>query len=310
VKSIAQIPGLVLPLLSLALHWAAPAAAAVDGIIVVTSSEVPAYQEALAGFKETVKAGRQVAVVDLAGSADAAAVAGQLNRANPSLVVVQGATALKALTGAALAVPVLSAMVLGPPSGAERSAARVVGTVSLEVPLGALLAELKRIFPGQSRLGILRGPSGGTASEAPLAAQAAEHGFTLRVVDCPSPKELLDVFLSLKQHCDFVWCLPDIGLYSSATVKPLIMASLQNKLAIIGFSESFVRAGAAAGIYPDFRELGRQTGAAAEKYLAGQNLAARQQPAKFKVALNERVLRMIGLRPRVDPQQADVLVVR
>jgi ABC-type uncharacterized transport system substrate-binding protein len=85
-------------------------------------------------------------------------------------------------------------------------------------------------------------------------------------------------------------------------VKPLILASLESHLLVVGFSQSFVRAGAAIGVYPDFRDVGAQTGSVAQKQLAGQTFAAEEGPRKLVVAVNQRVIHLLGIEyePRRD----------
>ncbi|MEK7406910.1 MAG: hypothetical protein AAB225_17685, partial [Acidobacteriota bacterium] len=73
----------------------------------------------------------------------------------------------------------------------------------------------------------------------------------------------------------------------------------------------FVRAGAAFGIYADFEDIGRQTAEAARKYLAGETLARGEAPRKFRLAVNERVIRILGLRyTRPESPGEDFLVLR
>lgn len=89
---------------------------------------------------------------------------------------------------------------------------------------------------------------------------------------------------------------PDGTLYNGTTVKPLILASLESQLPVAGFSASFVRAGAAAGVYPDYLETGVQAGEMARKYLAGTAALSIEAPRKVRVAANASVARLLGLR--------------
>ena len=193
-----------------------------------------------------------------------------------------------------LDVPVICTMVLRHQPGA-RPAINATATVLLDVPLTSLLAQLKQVFPAKTRLGIIRNP----ATHANIAAEqsrALQMGFTVRVLDCATPEHLLATFLELKDQVDFVWCLPDGSLYNSATIKPLILASIQHRLPIIGFSEGFVRAGAAVGIYADFHDVGLQTAELAQQLLAGRTIHSGDGPRKLKVAVNRSVIRLLGLR--------------
>jgi ABC-type uncharacterized transport system substrate-binding protein len=86
-------------------------------------------------------------------------------------------------------------------------------------------------------------------------------------------------------------------LYNSATVKPLVLASLEQRLPIVGFSESFVRAGALIGICPDFHELGRETGELILRLLDGKGPLLDEDKRKVTVAVNLRISRLIGVEP-------------
>jgi ABC-type uncharacterized transport system substrate-binding protein len=106
---------------------------------------------------------------------------------------------------------------------------------------------------------------------------------------------LIRLFLGLRGKTDFVIVLPDSSLYNNTTVSPLIVASLENQLPLVAFSSSFVRAGAAVGIYPDFHDIGAQTAGLAVRYCATQAALPEEGPRKLTVAVNQRVARLLGL---------------
>jgi ABC-type uncharacterized transport system substrate-binding protein len=155
---------------------------------------------------------------------------------------------------------------------------------------------MESVLPGKTRAALIRNPDANNVPASTLAAQAKAAGMTLKVLDCPRPEKLLQLFLSLRGQVDFVVCPPDGTLYNSTTVRPLILASLENRLPVIGFSESFVRSGAVAAVYPDYFDVGAQAGELARNYLAGASLPANEKPRKLKVAANPRVARLLGLR--------------
>jgi len=128
--------------------------------------------------------------------------------------------------------------------------------VSLNIPLATIVQQVGRVLPGKRRLGVIRSASTAGPPPSALASQGDRNGFTIRVVDCEGPDKLIEAFLSLSNEADLIWCQPDSMLYNAATIKPLVLASLRHRLPIIGFSAAFVTAGAAVGIYPDFRATG------------------------------------------------------
>ena len=71
----------------------------------------------------------------------------------------------------------------------------------------------------------------------------------------------------------------------------------------------FVRAGAAVGVYPDFRDIGAQTAQLAERQLSGQAVTAEEGPRKVVVAVNQRVIRLLGVE--YEPRRgAEVVTLR
>jgi ABC-type uncharacterized transport system substrate-binding protein len=158
----------------------------------------------------------------------------------------------------------------------DRAALRAASVIHLDVAP----AELRKLFPGRTRLGLILGPRGRPWEGNSPAAVASREGFTLVTVPCQGQEELLAAFDSLARQTDFVLALPDSLLYNAATVKPLIISSLEKRIPILGFSLSFVRAGAAAGFYADFGGVGVQAAEAARRILAGEPAPARRCPAR------------------------------
>jgi hypothetical protein len=160
----------------------------------------------------------------------------------------------------------------------------------LDVPPRKLLPEVRRLFPRVTRLGVL---TGRFTDPAELRESARESAFSVETAVVASPSRLLTAFLSLKGKCEIVIALPNAEVYNSATFPPLILASIENRLPVVGFTAAFVRAGAAAGVYADFRDSGRQ---AAEAALRGKDITAAEHPRKLIIAVNARVLRLIGFQ--------------
>jgi ABC-type uncharacterized transport system substrate-binding protein len=261
-------------------------------VAIVTTSAVEAFDEATEGIRHSLGTAARVAIVDLASNP--ADLAGLLGGKEVRLLVSVGNNALDAAARYGSA-PILATMVLEADMKLSRARAPSGGVV-LDLALGEVMAGLAKIFPGKVRGGMIRNPDSSSLSEAALVSEAKASGVNLRVVDCPRPERLLQVFRSLQGLVDFVWCPPDGTLYNGTTVKPLIMASLESQLPVAGFSASFVRAGAAAGVYPDYFETGLQAGELARKYLLSGSAIGIEAPRKIRVAANTRVARLLGLR--------------
>ncbi len=261
-------------------------------VVVVAESGVPAYGEAVEGL--TGGLGPGVArVVDLRGTDAAGDLKRSLEARETRVVVAVGSRALAELRARRTGLPVVATMVL---RGAQPEGA---GQIDLDVPLGAQLAAVRELLPRASRAGIIRNPERSRFSAEALESQGRKEGFVLVVADCDGPARLLKVVSSLKGKVDFLLCLPDPDLYNAATIQPLVLAAIEDRLPIVGFSPAFVRAGAAAGVYPDYRAVGRQAAEMAMRIARGEGAGGEEYPIRLHVAVNQRVTRLLGLDLRI-----------
>lgn len=279
-----------------ALMWAAVAVSASQpAALVAYDSGVEAFGEALEGLKAALgPAGLEV--VDLRGSGSEAELARLLGRSEVRVAIAIGTESLAAVQAQHASVPVIATMILRPanPYGLR-------GHVDLALPVGMWLAQVKSLFPERRRVGIIRSRAHASQTAAAMEAAARQQGYTAVVVDCDGPADLLKALAALKDRVDLVLCPPDADLYNSVTIKPLILASLEQRLPIVGFSPAFVRAGAVASIYPDYREIGRQTGELAARILRGEDGNREEGPRKVNAAVNQRVAHLLGVEFRPNP---------
>jgi putative ABC transport system substrate-binding protein len=273
-------------------------------VIVVFVSGVEAYLEAVSGLRAGLAGLVPSPVfVDLKSPPAEADLTAALGKGPPRVVITVGAEALTAVASRRAEAAIVSTMILRSDwhrsSLAAPAMPRPLG-LYLDVPLASLLSELRILLPGKNRCGLIRNSSRDEPDPS-LPGRVKQLGFTLETAACSRPEDLVKSFLSLKDKADFVVVLPDSSLYNNTTVRPLILASLEIRLPLVGFSSSFVRAGAALGIYPDFRDVGAQTAEVVQKLIAGTAGLGDESPRKLQVAVNQRVLRLLGLNCNETP---------
>lgn len=264
---------------------------------IVFQSGSDAYDEALTGIRASLaKSPYKIQYVNLAETGAPKRLEAMLASA-PRLVTAVGLGAWDQL--GTVAIPVLPAVVLREDVRSAKDR-RAVAVIYADVPLAAIAFNLRAMFPGRSRIALIH-RSSRPPLDAVAIARVKQLGFELMVVECAGPDKLLAAFGSAKGAADFVVTEPDPELYNSATVKPLVLASLDSRLPIVGFSAAFVRAGALAGVYPDFRDLGQQTGERIQRILEGNPADKKKAPEdevrKVVIAVNERIARLMGIEP-------------
>jgi len=270
-------------------------------VLVVSESGVDAYNEAVGGISSVLPAGT-FRVIDTAAKTSDRDLRGALEDGEYRVAIAVGSRALAAVRAHHPAEPVIAAMVLD-----ENHEEPGLRRVALEVHVTAQLAAMRSLWPGRTRAGILRNPALARYAPDQLESLARKEGFSLLVIDCDSPARLLTALGGFKGKVDFVLCLPDPELYNAVTIKPLVMASLEHRLPLVGFSPAFVRAGAAAGIFPDYGDVGRQSAEWALRLVRGEDRGAeKESPRKVRIAVNQRVTRLEGIELHPDAVGAEV----
>jgi len=269
------------------LHLAEAETGRCEALVVFRSgSEV--YDDAVSGIRESLSSSTcRIRYVDLADPAADNA----LKMSGPVFTIALGVGAWERL-GNRSSANVLAALVLRD----DLKNAPRAGAVWADVPLTMILDRLHETFPDRLRVAVIRRPPW-PSPDAAVLAHARQLGYEVLVVDCAGPDKLLATFASLKGKADLVIAQPDSQLYNGATVKPLVLLSIEKRLPIVGFSAGFVRAGALAGIYPDFHELGRQTGELAERILTSKPGRTEEDARKVVMAVNPRLVRLLGIEP-------------
>lgn len=269
-----------------------------DRIAVICNCSVDAYKEALEGIRQVLGREPDVLAPEPASAGLIAAASQNSGRA----YIAIGRDAVRYATSVKPGLSVVGTMILR--EDAATGGTPLATEVDLDVPPRVLLQKIHRLFPRASRLGIL---ISGNVDRAGLVASARELALSIEVSEVSGPANLLKAFLALKGKTDLVVTFPDNALYNGATVKPLVLASLEERLPIVGFSAAFVRAGAAAGVFADFKEAGRQAAEAALHLEPARPERTVEPPRKLTVAVNQRVLRLLGMDYK---HAGDVLVYR
>jgi len=280
-------------------------------MIVTTSREGP-HAAATEGMQQAF-ASRSIGAALFQLPADDASMRRELGNGANQLAIAVGVTAVRAVASANSHMPLLATMAfradIGSLRASEGAPVKLAGAVWLDLPVAEVIGGLRTIFPAAARIGIVRNTSHPDVVEALNQSHPLPGGVSLKPIECASAAELLASMQKLRGQFDFLICLPDSDLYNKTTVEPLILASLEHKLPLVGFSASFVRAGAAVGVYPDFAEVGRQTAALSERFLTGAQGSRDEYPRRTAVAVNERVMHLLG-REYKPKQGEEVLVIR
>jgi putative tryptophan/tyrosine transport system substrate-binding protein len=296
-------PGMWLAVTELAAAPSATRSPGAEQVLIITTSGIAAYDEVLDQIRKSVTRETGLYILDLARKETAEAIGDALRGRGIKVAVAIGADAAEAAAARPTSIPLIAALTPKPGPGARANC-----TIPLHLPLSVLLENVRLVFPDKSRLGVIHNSSLDPRDPEFLKNRDAA-GFSITIADCAGPAQLLQTLAGLKGRVDLVLCFTDSSLYNSATIKPLVLASLRYRLPLVGFSESFARAGAALSVYPDFREAGVQAAELVRRALSGQALPGLERPRKIRIAVNQNITRLLGIGYTQPPALGDAFLV-
>jgi putative ABC transport system substrate-binding protein len=273
-----------------------PAPAAAVDIAILKSSDIAAYNQAVAGFKASLPAGTNFFEYDMQGDVAKGRKQAQKIRASDAALVL--AVGLKAALVAKLEIidtPVIFCMVLDP-ARHDLKAPNITG-ILLEVPIERQLSTLRAVLPAARRVGVLYDPekTGPFVEDARRRAKALGLDLVARAVS--SEKEVPAALRALVPQVDTLWLIPDSTVLTEDSLRFLLNTALEATIPVLGFSPDLVKSGALIGLSVNYEDLGRQGGLLAKSILNGQSgpSLGLAQPDRLRLSLNLKTAKFLGI---------------
>ncbi len=298
-------------LLPPALAAAAPDPTPARRVAVMVSYEGAAFEETLAGLRESLRRSGpavEVEIFPLRGeAAEGARVVELIRKGRFSLVVALGSLALGEATAGLPELPVVAGMVLrseewkGHPNAAG---------VTLDIPIETQLRWLRKILPEARTVGVLFNPAENQGRVDQAEETARRLGLRIETRPVREPQEIPAALESLANNADVIWGISDGVVLTSETAKSILLFSFRHRIPFAGLSAAWVKAGALYALDRDYRDIGGQCGELAWKMLQGERGKALPPvaPRKIRYALNRRTAEQMKLSlPPELVRQADQL---
>ena len=260
--------------------WAAP------HVHFVLSDDAPAYREVVDAARAELGAQVATTVGDAAGPVPADA----------AVIVTVGTVATLRWAGSDDPRPVFATLIPAAawaeavPAGAPNRSA-----IYLNQPLLRQVALMRVLLPPMRELGVLYGPASG-AVRAELAAAAQRYGMLVNAHEAGADEELNGAVVRVLRDSEALLALPDQQVFNRYNVQSVLLASFRLRRPVIGYSESWARAGALAALYSTPAQLGAEIGGAVARWLpAGGPLPPAGPASGYSLTVNRQVAFSLGL---------------
>jgi putative ABC transport system substrate-binding protein len=240
-------------------------------VVVIKGKDLAPYNEALEGFKETLhNNGAQATCIVRSLNGDDrknVAVIEETLELKPDMIFTLGSSATMIAAEKTSDIPIVSGMIME--SDVLNNPVNITG-VFLEYSMETQFAWMKRLLPDAKTIGVIYNPEDNQTKIDEAQGWADKSGFTLISKKVSSPREIPSSLEKLSKRIDVLWGIPDKMVYTQQTAKQILLFSFRNRIPFIGFSSSWVKAGALYALDWNYRNIGRECGDRAIGILEGK----------------------------------------
>lgn len=283
--------------------------ASATDIIILKSSDIAAYNQAINGFKAAIPHGINLSEYDLQGDLEKGRkLARKIRASDPALVFAVGLKAAKAAQLEIVDIPVVYAMVLDPAKYGLNT--QNMTGILLEVPVERQLAMVRTLLPQLRHIGTLYDPAKTTALIDEAKRLLKPSGTELVPAQVSSERDVPGGLRALLPSIEALWLVPDSTVLTDESLRFILNTALEERVPVIGFSREFARSGALLCLSVNYGDIGRQAGQLSRKLLDGQLTLPMKpwHPDRIDTSLNLKTARFLGIDiPRDLEQKADEL---
>ncbi|GAB4400753.1 MAG: hypothetical protein OHK0048_16330 [Rhodoferax sp.] len=267
-------------------------------VLLVYPTSASAHSQAAKALQDSLTRSADGAVVEILDTAayKAALAAGSLPVVQVELAL--GSQSCAEVGAAARKVLALCTLIPRASYAALLRSGQVKRTLSalyLDQPLRRQLGLIRLALPEVSRVGVLLGPES-TGQAAELRAAARERGLVLQEARVAEAQSLYPTLRTLLEDSQVLLALADPLVYNSTNLQNILLTAWRARVPMVGFSPSYVRAGALLGIYTTPEQAGRQAAKLVLAALHGRGLPSTpQEPDDFEIEINAAVARTLNL---------------
>lgn len=169
-------------------------------------------------------------------------------------------------------------------------------TISLNQPIKRQLLLIKHLLGDKNVIGTIFGPvSQKNREETKIVAK--ELSLKLVNENILITDQLISSLKNLTSKSDVILAIPDPVAFNKKTIRGILLLTYRKKIPIIGFSKSYVKAGALAAIYSSSEQISKQASEIINNFINTKLLTRKNHaPKYFSVAINKKMAHTFNIK--------------
>lgn len=172
---------------------------------------------------------------------------------------------------------------------------RQITAIFREQPVERQLNVIEKLLPHVKTIGVLTSMYDPARIDE-LKTSIMRRNLNLVITENKKREELIDSLKHVLANSDLLLTLPDPEIYNPFTAKGILITSLRRGIPIIGYSKTYVDAGAVAAVYTKSGQIAQQAASMANAFFLKNKLPEPSYPTQYAVAKNERILSILKTR--------------
>ena len=159
----------------------------------------------------------------------------------------------------------------------------------IDQPVKRQLLLIKHLFGNHKPIGTILGPySASMEQELTEQSQALNQSLTIEKIQ--TSEELAFSLNKLSTSSQVLLAVPDPVAFNRNTIRGILLFTYRHKIPVIGFSQSYVKAGAIASLHTDIAQIAQQAADISRQYFtSGQFSQEYYYPSDFNISFNSMV---------------------
>ena len=157
-------------------------------------------------------------------------------------------------------------------------------------------------------MGVIYDPSKTGNIIAKAEKKVVDAGMNLVKYEIDSSKEVSEAIENIIGKIDALWLLPDSTVVTKKSFGFIKSTTLENKIPLLCTSDVFVKAGALAAVFSDYKCVGIQAAQLSERILepSSPDSLGIVNPDSFKLAINTDTAKKLGLNLEVVQENSKI----
>ncbi len=279
--------------------------------IVIKSQNLSAYNKVMEGFKgECIQNNITIkSIYDLKGKMKIGhRIVRKIRKEKPDIVLTIGVLATTIAKEELKDIPMVFCMVINH-ERFQLAGPNITG-ITTEIAIEEQFKEYQTILGSLQDLGVIYDPSKTGNIIESAESKVKDTGINLVKYEIKSPKKVSDALENLIGRIDALWLLPDSTVVTKKSFGLIKSTTLENKIPLLCTSDVFVKAGALAAVFSDYKYVGRQAAQLAKEILSqsASGSLGIVNPDKFNLAINSDTAEKLGLTLKGVREKSHIII--